>query len=64
MVAIDVKRIQYEMAKSKMTYSELADRSGLNRMTISGVIHKGTCRPDNVGKIAEALDIDPLEIMA
>jgi plasmid maintenance system antidote protein VapI len=64
MVAINVKKIQYEMAKEELTYTELANRSGIHKTTISEIISRGSCTPAYVGKLAKALELDPLEIMA
>lgn len=59
MVAVNIKTLQCEMAKRKMTYSELADKSGLNKKTIANILKTGKCRMDSFGMLAEALEVEP-----
>ena len=54
------KRIREEMARQKLTMTELANRSGLNRSSISRyVADKVEPKPDAVVAISKALNVSP-----
>ena len=40
-----------------------AKKAGLSRQTISATKMRGTCKPETLVKLADALDIDPAEII-
>lgn len=50
------------MAKKCINFTELAERSGVSRATLSYIKNGKTCKPDVAGKIAEALEVDVGEI--
>lgn len=52
------RNIELAMANSCMSYNDLADKSGLSRITIQKMLaNKTKARPATVGKIAKALGI-------
>ncbi len=46
-----------------MTQKELADKSGVSRVTINGIYNGRTCSLESAGKIAKALGVDVRELL-
>lgn len=61
---IQSKKIRVLMARSGLTQSKLSDMSGISRQSISTILNRGSCSPKNAGKLAEALGVDVLTIVA
>lgn len=57
-MVLNVKEIKAEMARQKLTASDLAKRACISRQSISAILKRGTCAIPNAGKIADALGID------
>lgn len=51
------------MAEKSMNYSELAERAGIARQTVSEVLGDRPCRFDTLGKIARALGVQVSELI-
>lgn len=51
------------LAKDLYTQQALADRAGISRQTMSAVMNGRNCRPELLGKIAKALEVEPEEII-
>ena len=51
------------MAKLGINQSQLAERARTSRQTISYVMNGRECRPEILGRIAEALETEPEEII-
>ena len=60
---IKAVRLEGILAERSMTKSELAEKSGLSRQSISTLIKRGTCEPRTAGKLAAALGISVDEII-
>lgn len=60
---LDKRRIQLIMAKLEIGQQSLADKAGISRQTLSAVINGRSCRPELLGKIAKALNVEPEEII-
>lgn len=60
---LDRKKIQLKMAILCMNQQQLEDKSGVSRQTISAVMNGRSCRPELLGKIARALEVEPSEII-
>lgn len=58
------RRLSEAMAKKNMTAKELSEKSGVSEPSISQYLH-GVFAPKNIsaGKMAKALDCDPLWLM-
>lgn len=56
-------RIDLLMARQKMTVDELAERYGASRNRIQIIFNSSNVTPRTVGKLAEALEVDPEEII-
>lgn len=61
---LTAKRLQLAMTNNQIKAQELADRSGLNKASISQYIN-GTHAPSNIsaGKMANILNVDPVWLM-
>ena len=59
---INVNQIYIWMARRNMNQSDIARKSGLSRKAVSTILIRKTCSPKNLGKIANALGVDPGEI--
>lgn len=51
------------MAGGLYTQSTLAEKAGISRQTMSAVMNGRNCRPELLGKISKALEVDPEEII-
>lgn len=60
---INSTKLELLTAKRGLTFSGLAEKSGVSRQSISTVKTRGTCRPSTLVKLASALNIDPAEII-
>lgn len=56
-------KIQLLMAKACTTQGTLADKAGISRQTLSAVMNGRSCRPELLGRIARALEVEPEEII-
>lgn len=56
-------KLELLTAQRGMTFLGLAKKAGLSRQTISATKMRGTCKPETLVKLADALDIDPAEII-
>ena len=59
---LDGMKLQNEIARRKLTLSEFAKKAGLPTSTVYRAIAGGRSNTRTVGKIAEALQINPAEI--
>lgn len=61
---IDKNKVNLEMARQKITYKELANRMGIHETVPYHLLKAGRdLSPKTVGKIATALNVDPVEIV-
>lgn len=60
---ISRKKIEVLQAQRGYNHGQLAKASGISRQSLSTIMGRGTCRPDNAGKIAHALGVDPADIV-
>jgi len=60
---IDPKKIKLLMGMRLLTQAQLAQKAGVARMTINGTLLKGSCSTTTAGKIADALGVEPIEII-
>lgn len=56
-------KIQLLMAKRLISQAALADNAGVSRQSMSAVMNGRNCRPELLGKIAKALEVEPEEII-
>lgn len=60
---ISRNRICRLMGAKLMTQVSLAKAAGVSRVTVNSALLKGSCSPETAGKIAEALGVDPVDII-
>lgn len=51
------------MARKEMNQIRLAEKCGVSNKCISNLLSRGSARPDTVGSIAKALEVDVTEII-
>lgn len=56
-------KVQLLMTRGPHTQQELADKAGISRQTLSAVMNGRSCRPELLGKISKALEVEPEEII-
>lgn len=56
-------KIQLLMAKACSSQAALADKAEISRQTLSAVMNGRNCRPELLGRIAKALEVEPEEII-
>lgn len=61
---IDRNKVYLLLAKSLCTQQALADKAGVSRQTMSAVMNGRNCRPELLGRIAKALEVEPEQIIA
>lgn len=60
---IDSIKIKLLMADQGISQSELAERCGIARQSISNMLGRGTCSIKKVGQLAKALGVNAREII-
>lgn len=60
---LNKKTIQIEMSKQLLKQQDLADKAGVSRQALSYAMNGRSCRPEFIGKIARALEIEPDKII-
>lgn len=60
---IDVLKMQILLGEKNMSITKLAEKSGVSRQTISCIKAGKTCSPRVTYKIAQALEIDVMELL-
>ena len=60
---VDSKKIQIIMARKCMNKKCFAEKAGITPLTISKVLSGRNARADTVGLMAQALGVDPSEII-
>lgn len=62
---IDQKRLEYQLSKNMLSGKDLAEKTGLSKMTISG-IRSGKVKnpkPSTMRKLCEALHCEPADLI-
>ncbi|MCH3965470.1 MAG: helix-turn-helix domain-containing protein [Clostridium sp.] len=60
----NVKKINLIRIKQGMSVTELAEKSKLAKATVSRILNNKACaRPDTIGKLAKALNVDVEQIV-
>jgi len=62
-VRLNRTKISLLMAKLLINQATLAGRAGISRQTMSAVMNGRNCRPELLGKISKALEVEPEEII-
>lgn len=57
------KKVQLLMAELEINQQTLALKAGISRQTISAVMNGRNCRPELLGRIAKALEVEPEDII-
>ena len=60
---INVKRILAEQAKQKKSNAEICDLLSIPRTRYSSILRAGACQVVTLGRIADALGVDPGELI-
>ena len=60
---VNRKKLYLAMARACMDSKDLPGAAGLPRPTVQGAIVGRSIRPGTLGKIAQALDVDPADII-
>lgn len=60
---IDSLKINLLLAEQGLTQAALSSKCGVSRQSISTLLGRGTCSPVKLGKLANALGVDPREII-
>jgi len=62
-VKINLRNLELFLAQNQMTASELSERSGVCKQSISIIRYRGTCQPVTLAKIAKGLGVDPADLI-
>ena len=60
---LDKTKVLLRMADFSLNQKQLAGKAGISRQTLSAVMGGRNCRPELLGKIARALEVEPKEII-
>lgn len=60
---LDVTKVRLLMAKLLINQATLATKAGISKQTMSAVMNGRNCRPELLGKIANALEVEPEDII-
>ena len=50
-------------AKKGLSCKQIANKANIDPRTLSVILRRGSYRPESLGKIAKALDVEPADIM-
>ena len=62
-VEVDAKKLRALRKKRVLTLRELGEKAGISKDTISRIEREGTAYPATIRKLAEALDVEPPELV-
>ena len=60
---INLRNLELFLAQNQMTASELSERSGVCKQSLSIIRYRGTCQPVTLAKIAKGLGVDPADLI-
>ena len=60
---LDNGKILLILARRMQSRAMLAEKANLSRQTVTKVLKTGKCKPETIGKIAKALNVDVTEII-
>lgn len=60
---LDKTKVLLLMANFSLNQKQLAGKAGISRQTLSAVMSGRNCRPELLGKLARALEVEPKEII-
>ncbi len=58
-----IDSVKIRLLKGQIPQYELADKAGLSKNGLGLILKNGRCKPETVLRIAEALDVEPTEII-
>lgn len=56
-------KMEIALAKAQMSSKELSEATGISRASIGRMIGGAVCKPFNVGKIADALGVEVIDLI-
>ncbi len=59
----DGKKMQIVMLRKCMDFDDVAKAAGMRTCNLYRIIRTGKCKVSTAGKIAKALEVDPLELV-
>ena len=60
---LDTTKIKILQANHGYTQIDLAKMTGISRQGLNAILQRGTCTPHNLKRIADALGVQPIEIV-
>lgn len=60
---ICIRKMELLQARQGMSATELAEKSGVSRQSISTIRLRGTCLPATLAKLAKGLGVDPADLI-
>lgn len=60
---VNSKKLFLAMAGANVNQTELAKKAGISSRTIAAILSGSNCRPDVLGRISKALNIEPQELV-
>lgn len=60
---MNIDTVKLRLLFGKKSQLEVARESGVSQQTITNLLNKGRCSSRTVVKIADALDVDPMEFL-
>ena len=60
---LNTDKIRILIAQQRLNRQQLADKSGVSRVTISTLLCRGTCQTETAIKLSEALGVEPEVIL-
>ena len=63
-MTLDREKVMLKMTKLEINQTQLAERAGVSRQTMSQIMNGRKCKPDLFGRVSKALNCEPEEILA
>ena len=60
---VNSKKLFLAMAGANVNQTELAKKAGISSRTMTAILSGSNCRPDVLGRISKALNVEPQELV-
>lgn len=60
---VSERKLNLCMAKACATQGQIAKKAGMSRQTLANIIQRHECRPDTLGRLSKALEVEPQDLV-
>ena len=60
---VSERKMSLCLAKACATQGQIAEKAGMSRQTLAKIIRGHECRPDTLGRLSKALEVEPQDLV-